>query len=136
MWVLETSFGTLYQKSADTLKFRFTQVSYISQQKKLNTISHVRQTEGLTICLWAYVSIKCKMNIFRGKCYHFFHFQSCYIRWKFSITINSFQYQIKSVLKNMQFLALKILYRVYEQLKYQLHIILEYTFNLVLKGIC
>ena len=45
---LETSFGNPYQKSADTLKFLFTHVSYISQQKKLNTISHVGQTEGLT----------------------------------------------------------------------------------------
>ena len=47
-WGLETSFGTPYQKSADTLKFVFTHVSYISQQKKVNTISHVRHTEGLT----------------------------------------------------------------------------------------
>ena len=46
-WGLETSFGTPYQKSADTLKFVFTHVSYISQQKKVNTIFHVRQTEGL-----------------------------------------------------------------------------------------
>ena len=47
-WGLETSFGTPYQKSADTLKFVFTHVSYISQQKKVNTISHVRHTERLT----------------------------------------------------------------------------------------
>ena len=45
---LETSFGTPYQKSAHTLKFVFTHVSYINQQKKVNTISHVRQTKGLT----------------------------------------------------------------------------------------
>ena len=38
-----------YQKSADTFKFIINQVSYISQQKKVNTISHARQTEGLTI---------------------------------------------------------------------------------------
>ena len=37
-----------YQKSVDTLKFLFTQVSYISQQKKVKTISHVRQIEGPT----------------------------------------------------------------------------------------
>ena len=37
-----------YQKSAHTLKFVFTHVSYINQQKKVNTISHVRQTKGLT----------------------------------------------------------------------------------------
>ena len=48
-WGLETSFGIPYQKSADTLKFIINQVSYISQQKKVNTISHVRQTEGLNI---------------------------------------------------------------------------------------
>ena len=49
-WGLEKSFGIPYQKSADTLKFVFTQVSHISQQKKVNTISHMRQTEGLTSC--------------------------------------------------------------------------------------
>ena len=43
--------GTPYQKSADALKVVFTQVSYISQQKKVSTISHVRQTEGLTISI-------------------------------------------------------------------------------------
>ena len=42
-WNLETSFGIPYQKSADTLKFVINQVSYISQQKKVNTIYHVRQ---------------------------------------------------------------------------------------------
>ena len=47
-WGLGTSFGTPYQKSVDTWKFIITKVSYISQQKKVNTISHVRQTEGLT----------------------------------------------------------------------------------------
>ena len=45
---LETSFGIPYQKSADTLKFVISQVSYINQQKKVGTISHVRQIEGLT----------------------------------------------------------------------------------------
>ena len=47
-WDLEMSFGTPYQISANTFKFVITQLSYISQQKKVNTISHVRQTEGLT----------------------------------------------------------------------------------------
>ena len=47
-WGPETSFGTPYQKSANTLKLLMTQVSFISQQKKVNTISHMRQTEGLT----------------------------------------------------------------------------------------
>ena len=31
------------------LEFVINQISYISQQKKINTISHVRQIEGLTI---------------------------------------------------------------------------------------
>ena len=44
----ETSFGIPNQKSADTLKFAINQVSYISQQKKVNTISHVDKIEGLT----------------------------------------------------------------------------------------
>ena len=44
---LEMSFGTPYQKSADTLKFVFTQVTYISQQKKVNTISNVGKTDRL-----------------------------------------------------------------------------------------
>ena len=44
---LEMSFGTPYQKSADTLKFVFTQVTYISQQKKVNTISDVGKTDRL-----------------------------------------------------------------------------------------
>ena len=47
-WRLETSFGNPYQKSADTLNFAFTHVSCTSQQKKVSTISHVRETEGLT----------------------------------------------------------------------------------------
>ena len=47
-WGLEVSFGTPYQKSADTLKFLFTHANYTGQQKKVNTISHMRQTEGLT----------------------------------------------------------------------------------------
>ena len=47
-WGLETSFGIPYQKSADTLKYVINQVSYISQQKKVTTISHVGQTEELT----------------------------------------------------------------------------------------
>ena len=54
---LETSFGIPYQKSADTLKFVINQVSYISQQKKVNTISHVRQTEGTTILFSSVLSI-------------------------------------------------------------------------------
>ena len=37
------------QKSADTFKFLITQVRLY--QKKVNTISHVRQTEGLTIII-------------------------------------------------------------------------------------
>ena len=49
-WGLETSFGTPIQRSADTFKFVITQVSYISQQQKVDTISHVRQNEGLTKC--------------------------------------------------------------------------------------
>ena len=52
-WGMETCFGTPYQKSANTLKFLFIHVSYISQQKKMNTISHVRQTEGLTKCFFS-----------------------------------------------------------------------------------
>ena len=47
-WGLEASFGTHYQKSVDVFKFVITQVSYISQQKKVKNISHVRLTEGLT----------------------------------------------------------------------------------------
>ena len=35
-------FDTPYQKSVDTFKFLITQVSHIIQQKKVNTISHVR----------------------------------------------------------------------------------------------
>ena len=39
------------------LKFLINQVSYISQPKKMNTISHVRQTDGLTNCQsWLFVS--------------------------------------------------------------------------------
>ena len=52
---LETSFGILYQKSGNTLKFLINQVSYISQQKKVNTISHVRQIEGLTKGHWSFM---------------------------------------------------------------------------------
>ena len=44
-----------YQKSVDTLKFLFTQVSYISQQKKVKIISHVRQIEGLNYLLTLHV---------------------------------------------------------------------------------
>ena len=62
-WGLETSFGTFYQKLADTYKFVITQVSYTSQQKKMNTISHVRQNEGLTIGL---ICTVCKSVSERG----------------------------------------------------------------------
>ena len=48
---METSFGTPHQKSADSFKFVITQLSYTSQRKKVNTISHVRQAEGLTTTL-------------------------------------------------------------------------------------
>ena len=46
-WGLETSFGTSYQKSGDTFKLVITQVSYMSWEKKVNNISHVKQAEGL-----------------------------------------------------------------------------------------
>ena len=42
-------------KSDNSSEFVITQVSYSSQQKKVNTISHVRQAEGLTTAL-------CKMK--------------------------------------------------------------------------
>ena len=47
-WGLETSFVTPNQKPFHTFKFVITQISYISQQKIGNTISHERQTERLT----------------------------------------------------------------------------------------
>ena len=52
---LETSFGILYQKSGNILKFLSNQVSYISQQKKVNTISHVKPIEGLTKGHWSFL---------------------------------------------------------------------------------
>ena len=54
-------FATCYKKSANTLNFVITQGSYINQQKKVNTISHVRQTEGLTI----YYKKICKNQFWR-----------------------------------------------------------------------
>ena len=47
-WGLEISFGNPYKKSANTFKSVITPLSYVSQQKKVNTTFHVRQTEGLT----------------------------------------------------------------------------------------
>ena len=45
---LEISVDISYQKSAYTVKFVITQLSYINQQKKVNSISHNTKTEGLT----------------------------------------------------------------------------------------
>ena len=45
---LEISVDISYQKSTYTVKFVITQLSYINQQKKVNSISHNTKTEGLT----------------------------------------------------------------------------------------
>ena len=53
-WGLETSFSFPCQKLADAFKFVITQVNYAIQQKKVKTICHLRETEGLKSCKFCF----------------------------------------------------------------------------------